>query len=171
MDRDWRGGAAAVMSSILAVLQWLVGNPFEADGRALLLVVVMMLSDFALGTTVAVIKRRWRFTRLRQGVGKLLLWGAMLVVARQLSRPIGVLGADPLLRFVADYLLLYLILVDLVSVLRHIAALARVAGVSVLGLERLIGWVEAWHDQATPESLAPGTSGARKKPKKEDPTP
>lgn len=144
---DWKGKAAACLTGLAAILEWLVGNPTAPDGRALLLVIVMMVADFVLGTVAAICTKSWAFARLKRGAGKLLLWGAMLVVARQLSRPIGVLGADPLLRFTSDYLLVYLILVDLVSVLRHCVQLAVLSGVSVPGLDRLIQRVEAWHEQ------------------------
>lgn len=145
--RDWKAFVAALLAGAVTGLEALVGNPWSPDGRALFLVVVMMLLDFVIGTASAIATRSWKFARLRQGAGKLLLWGAMLVVARQLSRPIGVMGADALLRFVSDYLLVYLILVDLVSVLKHCVTLALLYGVAVPGLDRLIRYVEQWHEQ------------------------
>lgn len=141
----WKSIAAATLSTVIAVLEFLVGNPAAADGRALALVISMMVADYVLGTTAAIATKTWSFPRLRQGAGKLLLWGAMLVIARQLARPIGVLGADAVLKFASDYMLVYLVLVDLVSVLKHCMCLAVVSGVAMPWLDQLINVVQRWH--------------------------
>lgn len=143
---DWKAWGAGLGTAMLSLLEWLVGNPLGPDGHLILLVIMMSLLDFLSGTTAAIATRTWRFQRLKQGIGKLAIWGFMLIIARQCSRPVGVMGGDQLFKFVADYLLIYLILVDLISSLKHVAALSLIWGVEVSFLARLIDVIQRWHD-------------------------
>lgn len=153
----WKGAAAAM----LGVLEWLFGNPFSPEGKALALACVMMLLDLAFGTAAAVASRRWRFARLRQGLGKLMLWGGLLIVARRVGDPIGILLVDQVLGSTSVALLGYLILVDLASVLKHGAVLARVTGTKAPFLRRLADLVERAH-AAEPHTNGNGKAAAVK---------
>lgn len=146
VEGDWKAWFAVLGTATLSVLEWLIGNPFSPEGHLILLVIIFSVMDFVFGTVCAIAARTWKFIRLKQGIGKLLLWGAMLVVSRQLAQPIDVVGVNQLLKFISAYLLVYLILVDLISVLKHCVAFSFVIGVDVPFLNRLIVIIQRWHD-------------------------
>lgn len=142
----WKAWGAAIGTALLGVLEWLIGNPLGPEGHLVLLVIIMSILDFVSGTTAAIATRTWRFARLKQGLGKLALWGFILVIARQCGKPVNVMGGDYLFKFVSDYLLIYLVLVDLISALKHVAALSLIWEVEIHFLTRLIDVVQRWHD-------------------------
>lgn len=156
--RSWKSVVAALFAGLLSILQHAFGNPFstEMHGRGLAFVCILLLLDWALGTGLAIAQGKWRYSKLRQGASKLAVWGVILVVSHRLQFPIGIAWADPLLDFTGDYLLVYLIWVDLMSVLRHLVALALQTGVSVPGLPQAVEVIDKWHSGAMQRVLPPG---------------
>ena len=156
--RSWKSAVAALFAGLMSILQHAFGNPFstEMHGRGLAIVCVLLLLDWALATGMAIASGTWRFSRLRRGASKLAVWGVILLVSHRLQYAIGVPWADVMLDFTGDYLLVYLIWVDLMSVLRHLVALAMLSGVSMPGLPEVIDRVDAWHSGALKRIAPPG---------------
>lgn len=156
--RSWKSAVAALFAALLSIMQHAFGNPLstEMNGRGLAIVCILLLLDWALGTGLAISQSRWSYPKLRQGASKLAVWGVILLVSHRLQFPIGIPWADPLLDFTGDYLLVYLIWVDLMSVLRHLVALALLTGVSVPGLPQAVEVIDKWHSGAMERVLPPG---------------
>lgn len=124
--------AASVWAGLSYVLQICFGDIAVA---ALQTVVVLCLVDFVLGTAQALAEKSWSCDGLRGGAKKLLVWGALLVVAKQLSAPVGIFWLDRALQSTAQGLYAYLILTDFASVVDHARFLLRQARVATGRLE------------------------------------
>lgn len=143
---NWTTAAAAVVcNGMVNLFFWLIGNPLAPEGRALTLVAILCVLDWMTGTICAILTRTWSFKRLKKGIGKILIWGVILVVSHWLSQPLGYVSSDVAMLFMANWLLIYLVLVDTTSVLEHCACLAIIYEVNLPGLNKFIDIVQGWH--------------------------
>lgn len=138
MDSKEGGLRALIVAALSAANQFFPWN-------ATALVGVFVFTDWVLGTVLALRTGTWTFRQFAAGARKLALWGVILLVAAALRYPWG-LTIDAGMKFFSDYLLLYVVLVELLSVLRNICALALMDGLNLPGLKAFVDALERWGD-------------------------
>lgn len=152
---SWKAAVAWVLSSWLLIAEALVGNPFLPEGRGLALVIILFLTDAFLAIIIAFNVGTFRIARLKSCLGKIMVWGILLMISKQLGKPIEVAWVDPALNIFSQYIIVQLVFIDLVSILKHIISASRVFNFNAPGLDALILLIERWHDTSMPQNVLP----------------
>jgi hypothetical protein len=142
---SWKTVVAAGLAMIMTGAEWAFGDPTTPDGRGLALVCVLFFVDFLISNVVALLARpvEWQWARFKKLPGKALLWASLLLIARQLSVPVGIMWADPVLRWMSELLIISLAMTDLGSILRHLRRLSAMGNVRTPLLDRAFTLMDA----------------------------